>query len=98
MIFGEDARKKLADGINAVADAVKVGLFLLLVYARSVTASLERLLSACIRSAQWLPPFSNACVRIPGLFNLCFPFSLCVSAFTCLMENQTGHLISPSRG
>lgn len=25
MTFGEDARKKLADGINAVADAVKVG-------------------------------------------------------------------------
>lgn len=24
VIFGEDARKKLADGINAVADAVKV--------------------------------------------------------------------------
>ncbi|CAN0283399.1 unnamed protein product, partial [Laminaria digitata] len=26
VIFGEDARKKLADGINAVADAVKVRL------------------------------------------------------------------------
>lgn len=25
VIFGEDARKKLADGINSVADAVKVG-------------------------------------------------------------------------
>lgn len=24
VIFGEDARKKLAEGINAVADAVKV--------------------------------------------------------------------------
>lgn len=24
VIFGEDARKKLADGINAVSDAVKV--------------------------------------------------------------------------
>lgn len=28
VIFGEDARKKLADGINAVADAVKVRLLL----------------------------------------------------------------------